>query len=122
LLDGIDIEEPGGDGWGEEARKKNIAGVEIGVADAVLSALMEKFANGDEGAAALAGARPCRKERGKVATLRNKRGHHIDSVEGTCGVKEDSQDVWRRNFFLVELMGEIDLVAGSMRSTVKILG
>jgi len=83
---------------------------------------MEKFANGDEGAAALAGARPCRKKRGKVATLRNKRGHHIDSVEGTCGVKEDSQDVWRRNFFLVELLGEIDLVAGSMRSTVKILG
>ena len=118
MLDGIDIEEPGGDGWGEEAREKNIAGVEIGVADAVLSALMEKFANGDEGAAALEWARPTRKERGKVATLRNKRGHHIDSVEGTCGVKEDSQDVWRRNFFLVELLGEIDLVASSVGSAI----
>ena len=92
------------------------------VADAVLSAPMEKFANGDEGPAALERARPCRKERGKVATIGNKRGQHIDSVEWTCGIKADSQDVWRRNFFLVEFLGEIDLVAGSMRSTVKILG
>ena len=90
--------------------------------DAVLSAAVEKFANGDEGPAALERARPCREERGKVATIGNKRGQHIDSVEGTCGVKADSQDAWRRNFFLVELLGEIDFVAGSVRSTVKILG
>ena len=88
----------------------------------MLSALMEKFANGDEGAAALEGARPCRKERGKVPTIGNKRGHHVDSVEGTCGVKEDSQDVWRRNFFLVESLGEIDFAAGAVGSAVKILG
>ena len=90
--------------------------------DAVLSAAVEKFANGDEGPAALERARPCRKERGKVATIGNKRGQHIDSVERTCGVKADSQDIWRRNFFLVELLGEIDFTAGSVRSAVKILG
>jgi len=33
---------------------------------------MEKFANGDEGPAALERVRPCRKKRGKVATLGNK--------------------------------------------------
>ena len=88
----------------------------------MLSALMKKFANSDEGAAALEWARPCRKERGKVATLGNKRGQHIDSVEGTCGVKEDSQDVWGRDFFLMEFLGEIDFVAGSVGSAVKILG
>ena len=90
--------------------------------DAVLSAAVEKFANGDEGPAALERARPCRKERGKVATIGNKRGQHIDSVEGTCGVKADSQDVWRRNLFLVEFLGEIDFAAGSVGSAVKILG
>jgi hypothetical protein len=42
------------------------------MADAVLSAAMEKLANSHEGAAALEGARPCRKERGNVATLGNK--------------------------------------------------
>ncbi len=92
------------------------------MADAVLSAAMEKFANSDEGAAALEGARPCRKERGKVPTIGNKRGQHIDSVEGTCGVKADSQDVWRRNFFLVEFLGEIDFAASSVGSAIKILG
>ena len=90
--------------------------------NAVLSAAMEKFANGYEGPTALERARPCRKERGKVATIGNKRGQHIDSVEGTCGVKADSQDVWRRNFFLVEFLGEIDFAASSVGSAVKILG
>jgi hypothetical protein len=84
--------------------------------------MVEKFANGDEGPAALERARPCSKERGKVATIGNKRGHHIDSVEGTCGVKEGSQDVWGRNFFLVEFLGEIDFAASSLGSAVKILG
>ena len=88
----------------------------------MLSAAVEKFANGDEGPAALERARPCRKERGKVATIGNKRGQHIDSVEGACGVKADSQDVWRRNFFLVEFLGEIDFAAGSVGSAVNILG
>jgi hypothetical protein len=92
------------------------------VADTVLSAAVEKFANGDKGPAALERVRPCRKKRGKVATVGNKRGQHIDSVEGTCGVKEDSQDVWRGNFFLVEFLGEIDFAASSLRSAVKILG
>ena len=87
-----------------------------------MSAVVEKFANGDEGPAALERARPCRKERGKVATFRNKRGQNVDSVEGTCGVKADSQDAWRRNFFLVELLGEIDFAASSVGSAVKILG
>ena len=88
----------------------------------MLSAAVEKFANGDEGTAPLERARPCREERGKVATIGNKRGQHIDSVEGTCGVKADSQDVWRRNLFLVEFLGEIDFAAGSVGSAVKILG
>ena len=88
----------------------------------MLSAAVEKFANGDEGTAPLERARPCREERGKVATIGNKRGQHIDSVEGTCGVKADSQDVWRRNLFLVEFLGEIDFAAASVRSAVKILG
>ena len=92
------------------------------VADAVLRAPMEKFANGDEGTAALGRARPRRKERGKVATFRNKRGQNVDSIKGACGVKEDSQDVWRRDFFLVEFLGEIDFMAGSVRSAVKIFG
>ena len=92
------------------------------MADALLSAAMEEFANGDKDAAAVEEARPCRKERGKVATIGNKRGQHIDSVEGTCGVKADSQDVWRRNLFLVEFLGEIDFAAGSVGSAVKILG
>jgi hypothetical protein len=83
---------------------------------------MEKFANGDKGAAALEWARPTRKEGGKVATFGNKRGQHIDSVERTCGVKADSQDGWRRNFFLVEFLGEIDFAASSVGSAVKILG
>ncbi len=88
----------------------------------MLSAVVEKFANGDEGPAALERARPCRKERGKVATIGNKRGQHIDSVEGTCGVKADSQDVRGRNLFLVEFLGEIDFAASSLGSAVKILG
>ncbi len=87
-----------------------------------MSAAVEKFANGDEGPAALERARPCRKERGKVATIGNKRGQHIDSVEGTCGVKADSQDVRGRNLFLVEFLGEIDFAASSLGSAVKILG
>ncbi len=87
-----------------------------------MSAAVEKFANGDEGPAALERARPCREERGKVATIGNKRGQHIDSVEGTCGVKADSQDVRGRNLFLVEFLGEIDFAASSLGSAVKILG
>jgi len=83
---------------------------------------MKKFTNGDEGAAALEGAGSREKERGKVATIGNKRGQHIDSVERTCGVKADSQNVWCRNFFLVEFLGEIDFAASSVGSAVKILG
>lgn len=86
---GIDIEEPSLVGrWGE----KNVAGITIGMKDAVPAASKKEAANGGKSAGAGGGGGTRREKGGKIEAVGNVGGEDIDPPEKAGGVKEGGLD------------------------------